>query len=122
MRYLRTSYLVVLLSCAGFLCSKPAHAQQTATQTYKDCTITYSIGGGGLQAVAAVTVNCSQVHQLTASVHLTSSGEGGGGNSDTNSADGTSVAASTNTPTDGNAEATYSVEIDGNFLGDSLSE
>jgi hypothetical protein len=116
MRYFRKSYLVALLLCAGFWGAKSAHAQSSTTQTYKDCTITYSIGGSGLEAVASVEVSCSQTHQLTATVNLS------GGPTDTNSADGTSVSAGTAAATDGYAEATYSVSIDGVYLGTSLSE
>jgi hypothetical protein len=113
---MRKSYLVALLLCAGFWGTRSAHAQSSTTQTYKDCTITYNIGGSGLFAIATVQVSCSQTHQLTATVTLN------GGPSETNSTDGTSVSAAASAETDGYADATYSVTIDGVSLGTSLSE
>jgi hypothetical protein len=116
MRCFRKSYLIAVLLCASIWGAGIAHAQSSTTQTYKDCTITYSIGGSGLEAVATVEISCSQAHQLAATVNLT------GGPTDTNSTDGTSVSAGTVAATDGYAEATYNVSIDGVYLGTSLSE
>ena len=53
-----------------------AQSPNPGTQTYADCTITYSLFGSGNVVIAPVNVSCNSNHTIRVAAHISASGGG----------------------------------------------
>jgi hypothetical protein len=120
-----------MLAGIMFLASVSKAQTTTYTQTYADCTISYSLFGSGNVVIAPLGVSCGVDHEISVQVYLAP--QGGPSVFSSNSGDGTNVSTTADGPGSPscdpshtpactiNATAIYYVTIDGYDLSYSLS-